>query len=425
LWLTIHRGSKEIGGSCIELSTAATRLLLDFGLPLADRKGSPMKMNPKGRYSEEQLFALGLAPLIHDVFRDSKCPPQGLLLTHSHIDHYGLLPYLHESVPIFALKGTKKILEIAHLFRQTAFDPGRLLEVQPWAALRIQDFLITPYLVDHSAIDACGYLIEGEGKRIFYTGDFRSHGRKGVLFQRMLEEPPNDIDYLILEGTMLGRETERLNTEQDIEDNLVEHFQKDGLCVAAFSSQNIDRFVTFFKACRRTKRTLVVDPYTAHIMYSLKELSPNLPQYDWKDGFKVFFVPNTYTKRLADNKLLFRYRSSKITIGEIERDSSRLVLKDNARLRRVLERRNLLKDARLIYSMWEGYLDQDSFWESKSIPIIYEHCSGHAYEQDLVRLVEALKPRYVIPNHTFHPERFKTLFGDKALLLEDGQALDC
>ena len=34
--LTIHRGSKEIGGSCVELQSGQSRILIDFGLPLID-----------------------------------------------------------------------------------------------------------------------------------------------------------------------------------------------------------------------------------------------------------------------------------------------------------------------------------------------------------------------------------------------------
>ena len=34
--LIIHRGTKEIGGSCVELLTAKTRILIDFGMPLVD-----------------------------------------------------------------------------------------------------------------------------------------------------------------------------------------------------------------------------------------------------------------------------------------------------------------------------------------------------------------------------------------------------
>ena len=38
--LTVHRGTKEIGGNCIEVATDSTRIILDVGKPLfdADRK---------------------------------------------------------------------------------------------------------------------------------------------------------------------------------------------------------------------------------------------------------------------------------------------------------------------------------------------------------------------------------------------------
>ncbi len=35
--LTIHRGTHEIGGSCVELATENTRILIDVGLPLVDK----------------------------------------------------------------------------------------------------------------------------------------------------------------------------------------------------------------------------------------------------------------------------------------------------------------------------------------------------------------------------------------------------
>jgi len=37
--LTIHCGTHEIGGTCVELSTKNTRLLIDIGLPLVDEDG--------------------------------------------------------------------------------------------------------------------------------------------------------------------------------------------------------------------------------------------------------------------------------------------------------------------------------------------------------------------------------------------------
>ena len=32
--ITIHRGTKEIGGSCVEIRSDRTKILMDFGMPL-------------------------------------------------------------------------------------------------------------------------------------------------------------------------------------------------------------------------------------------------------------------------------------------------------------------------------------------------------------------------------------------------------
>ena len=50
--------------------------------------------------------------------------------------------------------------------------------------VEIGPFRVTPYLVDHSAFDAYALLVEADGKRVFYSGDFRGHGRKRKLSRR-------------------------------------------------------------------------------------------------------------------------------------------------------------------------------------------------------------------------------------------------
>ncbi|WP_433966793.1 hypothetical protein [Tunturiibacter gelidiferens] len=62
-------------------------------------------------------------------------------------------------------------------------------------------FRITPHLTDHSAFDAHMLLIEVQGKRLLYSGDFRTHGRKSPLVDRFMAAPPSDIDVLLMEGT--------------------------------------------------------------------------------------------------------------------------------------------------------------------------------------------------------------------------------
>jgi hypothetical protein len=39
------------------------------------------------------------------------------------------------------------------------------------------------------ATDAYAFLIEAEGKRLLYSGDLRSHGRKGQLFDNLIQRP--------------------------------------------------------------------------------------------------------------------------------------------------------------------------------------------------------------------------------------------
>ena len=50
-------------------------------------------------------------------------------------------------------------------------------DFKAWQPFTFGEFTITPYLVDHSATDAYAFLIEAEGKRLFYSGDLRSHVR--------------------------------------------------------------------------------------------------------------------------------------------------------------------------------------------------------------------------------------------------------
>ncbi len=65
-------------------------------------------------------------------------------------------------------------------------------------AFDVGPFHITPILTDHSAFDAAMLLIEGDGRRLLYSGDFRRHGRKGGLLDRLMASPPAKVDLLIL-----------------------------------------------------------------------------------------------------------------------------------------------------------------------------------------------------------------------------------
>ena len=50
------------------------------------------------------------------------------------------------------------------------------------------------------------------------------------------------------------------------------------------------------------------------------------------------------------------------------------------------------------------------FLQTRSIPIVTHHASGHAYLSDLQRFVRAVGPKRLVPIHSFAPERFDEFF---------------
>ena len=135
----------------------------------------------------------------------------------------------------------------------------------------IGPFTVTPILTDHSAFDAYMLLVESAGKRVLYTGDFRRHGRKSVLVDRIMAAPPADVDVLLTEGTNLGSD-KPTRTEDEIEADFVELFAKTkGRVFVSWSGQNIDRTVSLYRAAIRTSRTLAIDLYTADVLDRIAE----------------------------------------------------------------------------------------------------------------------------------------------------------
>lgn len=60
--LTIHRGAREIGGSCVELQSRSSRILIDFGLPLVDVNRVSFDSKTIGTKSKDELIACGVPP---------------------------------------------------------------------------------------------------------------------------------------------------------------------------------------------------------------------------------------------------------------------------------------------------------------------------------------------------------------------------
>jgi len=398
----IHRGAQEVGGNCIELEAGGKRVVLDIGRPLWADASDPVPL-----------------PSVAGLASGKDRSLLGVVISHAHPDHYGLAGLLPTTVPLLMGAATARILRESQFFTPMGLDgePADLLaDRQP---LVVGPFTITPFLVDHSAFDAYALLVEADGRRLFYTGDFRAHGRKAELFERLLRDPPAGIDVLLIEGTRLGRAENEQDPadEADVERQCVEIFRRaEGIVLAAFSMQNIDRLVSVYRAALRADRDLILDLYGAAV--TLATGNPNIPQ-PGADRVK-FFVPQAQRAKILRSRQFERVQlihSDRIYPEQLSQKATRLVLSFRPSMIPDLERAKCLHGAEAIWSMWPGYLEDErmiefrEFLDRHQIPLTVLHASGHATIEDLVRLAEAMKPARIVPIHTAHPERFVSIFG--------------
>ena len=390
--LRIHHGAAEIGGNCIELESGTSRLLLDLGMPLqAGNHGLPC--------------VSGLTQADPDLL--------GVVLSHPHLDHYGLLPLALPTVPVWLGEGAAQLLEAAAPFAGGAILPQQITPYRTGEPFDVGPFRITPYLMDHSAYDAHALLVEAHGKRLFYSGDFRGHGRKAKLFERFLANPPADIDLLLMEGTTLSRD-EPCVSETDVEDQALEVMRAtSGIVLTCFSGQNIDRFVTFLRASIRAGRTFIADAYMASLVSGLG--LPSLPRMENHPGIRIYLPRNQKRMIVASEKfeLIERYRKRRIFPEEILANRGQFTMIFRSTM--ATELHGGLEGGSLIYSLWPGYLDRDRVdlreWaRDNGVAFHIIHSSGHAHRDDLIRMAEAISPKRLMPIHTQEPGRYGELF---------------
>lgn len=410
--LTIHRACNEIGGNCIEISAKGERLLLDAGRPL---------------YLSEEIVNK-LIPSTLNLDR----PVSGVLLSHSHQDHYGMLEALPEKWPVYCGKATECLIRLtSEIFGKKL--PQHFNNWDSGTPFQIGIFRITPFLTDHSAFDAYMLLIEVSNCRLLYTGDFRIHGRKSSLVKKMMSAPPSPIDALIMEGTNLGS-SKPYSSEEELEQRYINLFNStNGRVFVAWSAQNIDRTVTLFRACAKKKsdRTMVVDLYTAEVMEMLAKFG-KLPNPNW--GNIRVVITSSFARmyeKTGRSEFLKRMLPYGISAKVLAESSPKWVIMVRKSLLRDFERNGVIPNSTDIWSwsQWSGYLENGDgailkdWFESRNCPSCHIHTSGHASPSDLKEFAKHINPKILIPVHSFAWDKKREGFKN-ILRLTDGEQIN-
>jgi len=426
----IHRGTKEIGGSCVEVSTDNTRILLDFGMPLVEKDRKEFDFGKYKTLTSNELVSKGILPNIEGLYDCSKNFIDGVIISHPHKDHYGLANYINENVQYYLGEATHKIIDLNNLFTPQEIHLINTNYFEKERTFSIGDISITPYWADHSAFDAYSFLVEANGKSLFYSGDFRSHGRKAKAFYWFTHNAPQNVDYLLLEGTTISRDSKPFKTESVIENELIELFkQHEKINLIYTSGQNIDRLTSIYRACKRSGKIFVVDVYVAKVLKELSKYAGIPYPSENFENLKVMF-PYFTSRRLTNEgneKILYEFKNFKITKEEISNQSENIVMIVRPSMQKDLENINEIEGGNLIYSMWEGYLQKTDtmkfvdYLTNRKFTLHKIHTSGHADNQTLKKMVEAIKPKNIVPIHTFEGEKYKDIFKEPIVELKDGE----
>lgn len=378
--IIIHHGTHQIGGSAIEISTASTRIVLDFGNELSlDEKYMPINLEIDG-----------VTKGILDC--------DGIVISHYHMDHLGQLTSALPEIPLYMGELSKEIAIISAEYQDKDLYL-RLLGANTFRggeAFTIGNIHIRPLVIDHSAADSYMFVIEAEGKRVLYTGDFRMHGLRHHILEKLVNTYIGEVDVLITEGTSLSRDADECISEAAVLEDISSYIQDGKYVFVMCSSTNIDRIMGIWQNMP-TDKVLICDAYQKKILDTvINNVYYESSLYRRHDS-PLVLNKGPYPKYYMDHGFVSLVRGTEYFISHIKEFP-----KD---------------DVRIIYSMWTGYIEENLLLKNllNTYPFYICHASGHVSKDDLVQLIELVDPDIVIPVHTDIPEKLERIVPNRTV----------
>jgi ribonuclease J len=433
--LTFYGGAGEIGGNKILLEDQGAKIYLDFGESFGFGEEFFYEyLSPRKANGMEVLFEFNLIPKLPKLYSKSmlqltdlryQAPDvDAVFISHSHLDHCGHLDYLDETIPIYMGHGTKHIIDTYHQIYPGFADIGEHSTINLFKTgdrIKVKHLIIEPIHVEHSIPGAYGFIIHTSKGAIVYSGDFRLHGPMRKMTEEFVAKAKKSRPIAMLcEGTRITSESENI-AESEVEKTITGIIKSSkGLVMAYWSMTNVDRFKSFYKACVKNKRILVIDTRFAFIIENLSK-KVDLPDVRRDKNIRVYFrLEKTCTLCESDYKKWEReYYPNRITYKDIVKSPKRYLM--HLGFYRLMELVYLKpKNADFIYSMSEHFLEGDDneeqrqIWENWmghfGIGFHKAHCSGHASAADLKQAISEIAPRLLIPIHTQKPEKFNEIY---------------
>jgi ribonuclease J len=402
--ITVYRPN-QIGGCITEIeSRAGTRIIIDIG------------SNLPGNQDGEKVD-------VKTLTAPERCA--GVFVTHYHGDHIGEYKNVHGKTNIYIGEVAKQVFSTLQkrlskseeITGVTSDDVERVNDFKAFThgnpITNIPGFKITPIRTDHSAFDSYMFLIDDGEKRVLHTGDFRTHGWTGVKAEDALAEYAGRVNALICEGTMLSRERSRVYTENDLYHDAKKLLRHNRNVFVLCSSTNIDTIASFYMAAQEgngnPRRRVVADGYQKSVLKAISNSATDL-KYDMK--YVSVYLPDKDYK--AEEDRIKRQHC----LDEMTQMGFCMFIRATPFFEEPLR---LFRNNLIIYSMWEGYLEENKpYTDAVKIDFLNKakangsiliplHTSGHAYEDTILKICDKIKPEIIMPIHSERSIRFEEL----------------
>lgn len=476
-----HGGVGEIGGNKIQVRGNEDSFFFDFGLAFSKANDYLSEfLQPRKSNGILDFVTLGLLPCIKGIYREdylrhsglpyeSEPAVDGVLISHSHIDHAAYIHHLREDIPIYMSKQSYLILEALedtgaapfseylHLKKSFHLVPKKQGEghtrsrekvdrdiriLKPYEAFEIGEFHIRMVPVDHSLPGACGYIASDDEETIVYTGDLRFHGRKPDLTLKFTDiARKSDPTIMLCEGTRINRSNNL--SEEDIERRAVEEVTKSkGLVIVNYPIRDLDRLITFYNVAQRTDRDLVVSLKQAYILNlftgqgypEIDEVMVYQPRRGWGlvDDDSYACVENEWlcTSDIDPSQIQRDYKKwerdfldqdNTINYRDLQEEPGSYLFRcDFFELKELIDVKP--EDAVYIKSSTEPFDEEMQINERKvknwldlfNIHYLDKgfHASGHANGPEILEMIRKINPQKIYPIHTTHPPAFDILKED-------------